>query len=427
MAEFVRERHHVARAAVVVQQQIGMRRGHGRVREGAGRLARLEPRIDPGPGEEPVAHIGEIVGEGAVGAADARTGLGPGDLAVVILRQRRVAVPVLQLVEAEPAGLERVVAVREAREGRGDGGDQRVDHLVLDHVGAVAVALGLRIAPPGVDDLLVLGERVGDQREQPRVLGKAVADRVRRGRTPGTVGIRQPVERGGQRQRLAVDRDAEIGERLVEQAVPGGAARHLLLVQQLLELVRELVRAEHPQVAQPRPPLLERGAGDLRLQRRILDPVQLEGEEDQVAGDRRDPLIAALVEFADRRVGRVLGEDELGVGHHPSERLLDALEGGDRGGEVTAREGREPALVAVGEGLRLGLGAVEIGLDLGAVAAGIEVGQVPGRQVRGGFAAGHGGFGCGNPGGSGRHGLVLAGCRGHTDMARRAWAATGPG
>ena len=44
MAQLVRQRHHVARAAVIVQQQIGMRGGHGGMREGAARLARRAAR-----------------------------------------------------------------------------------------------------------------------------------------------------------------------------------------------------------------------------------------------------------------------------------------------------------------------------------------------------------------------------------------------
>ena len=47
VAELVRERHHVARLALIVEQHIRMRRRHGRMREGARRFARTHRRIDP--------------------------------------------------------------------------------------------------------------------------------------------------------------------------------------------------------------------------------------------------------------------------------------------------------------------------------------------------------------------------------------------
>ena len=47
VTEFVGERHHVARLALIIEQHIGMRRRHGRMREGARRLAGTHRRIDP--------------------------------------------------------------------------------------------------------------------------------------------------------------------------------------------------------------------------------------------------------------------------------------------------------------------------------------------------------------------------------------------
>ena len=69
------------------------------------------------------------------------------------------------------------------------------------------------------------------------------------------------------------------GDRLVEQARPRGAAGHLLLVQQLLQFVGKLVGAEYAQVAQPWTPVRERRLGELFLQHRIIEPVQLQREK----------------------------------------------------------------------------------------------------------------------------------------------------
>ena len=56
------------------------------------------------------------------------------------------------------------------------------------------------------------------------------------------------------------------GDGFVEQPDPGGAAGDLFLVQQLFQLVGELVRAEHTQVAQPGPPAGQRGIGEFLFQ-----------------------------------------------------------------------------------------------------------------------------------------------------------------
>ena len=52
VAELMGERHHVARLALIVEQHIRMRRRHGRMRKGAGRLARPRRRVDPAVVEE---------------------------------------------------------------------------------------------------------------------------------------------------------------------------------------------------------------------------------------------------------------------------------------------------------------------------------------------------------------------------------------
>ena len=105
---------------------------------------------------------------------------------------------------------------------------------------------------------------------------------------------------------------AHAGHRLVEQAVPGGMAGDLLLVQQLFQIVGQLVRAENAQVAQPGPPSGQRRVGQLRLQHRIVQPVQLQREEQQVGADGGRAFIDRLVEAADRRIGGIAGEQQAG-------------------------------------------------------------------------------------------------------------------
>ena len=67
VAEFMGERHHVARLALIIHQHIGMRRRRGRMRERARRLARPHRRIDPAIGEKPLGDVGHLGRETAIG------------------------------------------------------------------------------------------------------------------------------------------------------------------------------------------------------------------------------------------------------------------------------------------------------------------------------------------------------------------------
>ncbi len=233
----------------------------------------------------------------------------------------------LQLGQAEPLRLQRVVAVRQARIGRLHGGDEGIHHLILHHVGAVARAGGARVAPPAVLDLLVLRQHVGDQGEQPRLLGQSGGDARRRSSTPRPILVGQAVESIRHRQPLLADGDAHGGDRLCRTGAPRRPAP--------LPTSRA--------AASPPPPTA--GAGGRRASRAarassapapgfrhsggaaagILEAVKLEGEEQQVGGDRRHPLCHRLLEAAVGGVLGIGGEDEAGVGHHPPEDLLDRL------------------------------------------------------------------------------------------------------
>src|SRR3546814_17015369 len=95
VAELVRQGHHVTRLTLVVEQEIGMRRRHGGMRKGAGRLAGPRRSIDPGVVEEAPADIGKLAGEIGIGAEHGRPRLVPWNRAVVAVGRRRVAGPVV--------------------------------------------------------------------------------------------------------------------------------------------------------------------------------------------------------------------------------------------------------------------------------------------------------------------------------------------
>src|SRR3546814_7129760 len=83
------------------------------------------------------------------------------------------------------------------------------------------------------------------------MIAEEASDDLRPLRPPCRVPRRQAVERLGRRHLLAADRKAQRGDRLVEQAHPGGAAGDRLFVEQLFHLVGKLMVPEGPGVAQP--------------------------------------------------------------------------------------------------------------------------------------------------------------------------------
>src|SRR3984885_8770360 len=104
VAELVRERRHVTRLAEEIDQNVGMSRWRRRMRECAWGLARPHRRIDPAFVEEAPGDIAHARREGAIGAKHhVARGLPLVD-APRRIRQRRVAVPMVELRLAEPSG-----------------------------------------------------------------------------------------------------------------------------------------------------------------------------------------------------------------------------------------------------------------------------------------------------------------------------------
>ena len=126
---------------------------------------------------------------------------------------------------------------------------QRIDHRRFDPVGQMAGGLGGVVSAPAVLDLLVLGESVGDQREQPHVVPEDAADRLGRLPPDGGVGIGKQVKRLLAGQVLAADRKPERGHGLVEQPRPRRPAGETLHMKQTLGLLVQPVGAGQPDIA----------------------------------------------------------------------------------------------------------------------------------------------------------------------------------
>ena len=131
-----------------------------------------------------------------------------------------------KLLLAEPLGLHRVVAVRQQRISGPHARDQRVDDRRLDPVRKVAAVGDVLEVAPAVGNLLVLRERVRDQREERQIGLEDLAQRLGGRLALLLVGIRKEIQRRLERQRflLAFDVELQGRHRLVEKPGPGGAA-----------------------------------------------------------------------------------------------------------------------------------------------------------------------------------------------------------
>ena len=109
--------------------------------------------------------------------------------------------------------------------------------------------------------------------------------------------VLQKVQRRLDGELLAVDREAQARHRLVEQAVPGAAAGHRLLVEELLDAILELVGLVLAHVLDPRPVVAERRIGHRRFEHRVVDAVELEREEQEMRTCRGDLLLHVAVEL----------------------------------------------------------------------------------------------------------------------------------
>src|SRR5258708_34027604 len=94
---------------------------------------------------------------------------------------------------------------------------------------------------PAVGNLLILGERVGDEGKQPDILAESFCKRLRGSFALHTVFVLQQTERRLDRKLLAADLESEARDRLVEQSVPGRIAADRFFLEQLLDAVFDLM------------------------------------------------------------------------------------------------------------------------------------------------------------------------------------------
>nr|WP_255608336.1 hypothetical protein [Methylosinus sp. Sm6] len=322
MAELMGQRHHIARLALEIDQNVRMHGGHGRMGEGARRLAGPHRRVDPIALEEARGDLRHARRKARIGREHDVARLVPGIDMARHLGQRRVAVPMIERLLAEPFGLELVIAMRELGMGGDDARNQRLDHLGLDAIGEMARVGDIVKAAPAVGNLLVLGERVGHQREDAQIGLQRRAHRQRRLAPHVLIRVLHQSERGLERQLLAADREAQRGDGLVEQAIPGGAAGHRLLVEEPLQLVGELIGLLLANILEPGAPARQRSLCGGCVESGVVETVELKLEEQQLRRNVRDLALHVAIEFGARGVAGVAAVDEAGIGHDSAEEFL---------------------------------------------------------------------------------------------------------
>ena len=129
-----------------------------------------------------------------------------------------------------------------------DGVPQRIDDCRLYVVGQVPARLRRWHLAPAILDLLFLGERVVHPGKELDVCVEDPREFPRRSFAKIAVLVRQMVQGRFKVLFLAVHVERQPRDGFVKEPVPSGRAHRRLVVQELLQLVRELVRAHgtHP-------------------------------------------------------------------------------------------------------------------------------------------------------------------------------------
>ena len=284
--------------------------------------------------------------------------------------------------------------MRQPRIGRADRSDQGVDDFALDAVVQMPGIRDIRKTAPAIGNLLVLGERVGDEGKGPLILLEGLRQRLPGGLTFFGRAVLQQVQRRLDREFLAADLEAQAGDGLVEQPVPGRITALRLFVKQLLDAILELIRLVLAQILDPRPVIAEFGRLHRAFDHGVVDAIEFECEKQQMHRGIGQLLGNVTIEFGDRGIDAVAGMNKARIGAETTGEIVDRL---------IASDGlREPAAAvfacdvfrkfAFVVGLKrdaFRIHSLQITRDFRRVDAGIEIGQIPFRQFVG-FPLGRG-------------------------------------
>src|SRR5262249_22715877 len=156
-----------------------------------------------------------------------------------------------------------------------------------------------------------------------------------------------------------------------------GAARDRLFVKELFDAIFELIRLLLAHVLDPRAVMSEGRMRESLFDERVVDPIELEREEEEMRRSRGDLFLDVAVKFGAFRIGGIACVYQARVGNELAEQLLQRLELLHGGGEIFARIGTRGigsklAFMAFLEGNALRIRACEIGRKLRRIDRGIK-------------------------------------------------------
>ncbi len=168
------------------------------------------------------------------------------------------------------------------------------------------------------------------------------------------------------------DLEAQAGDRLVEQPVPGRIAGDRFLVEELLDAIFELIGLLQADDVDEGAVVTQFGIGQRRFERVVVDAVELKREEQQVQRNGGDLVLHVAEKLGAHGVGRVAGMDEARERHQPADQIVKRFEAFDRLGQPRSairllRKLDEPAFVGRFKSDCLGSGAIEVAPDLGRI------------------------------------------------------------
>jgi hypothetical protein len=199
------------------------------------------------------------------------------------------------------------------------------------------------------------------------------------------LGLPHEIERRLDGERFRADLEAQAGDGLVEQAIPGRISCHRFFVEELLDAILELIWLLPTNIFEPRAVVCQRAILHGSFELGVVEPVELEREEQEMRGRGGDALLHVGVELRARGIDGVAGVEEPAIGHKPPEKIIERLIALHRLGERRAGVGSfgercELALVGLLEGQAFGGAVIEIALHLRIIEPGIEIGEIPFRQ-----------------------------------------------
>ena len=383
MPQFVRQSHHVVRTAHKVQHQIRMRGRHGGMSVRAALFAFLGRNVNPVVVKKLFADSRHFGRKFIVRRQNGGFGFVPSVLAPLDARNRRVSVPVFQLVHAQPVGFHFIVAMRNVLVAVHDGIDQSVNHFVFDLIGDVAFGNRAFVAAPFILDLLVFRQSVGNQSEHGHILFHHAVDFRARFVAGFHIGRRHQSGRFGFGQLFAADGKAQSRHRFVIQAVPSGRAAHRFVQQHFFQVFGQLVFASRADVFQPRRIVLHRFVGQLVFQFRIAQLVDFQRVEQHFARNVVAFFLNVLIKARNRRIIHIRRMHQISERVQLLRRFVQLFVFDDGFAEFRGRQFAQSALVA---GFKAGRPRAErrhVLFQFGRIHGFVQIAQVPLRHFFG--------------------------------------------